>query len=296
MGFFDFLLKNKKKEEQERLAELKRQQKTEGKRIAQENERQASSAKEPSNQSSIAVPNTETNPIIENISEELNIMACRANYAFNMGNQQMAINAMNQLFQSCYGQKGHILLNVSPDNCQPVGIAFANIAIFLNFNDMDLNSVAAENAFYCLARNFIAKGNTFAAPALFTMLLKYQDLLKDKLISTHCSMAEKSSGLPIGMMLGGNPFQAPHLADFRRQAVSKRVEIMAYLIQFFYDMDKSEYKIPTDMPYLIPNSRDLEQFKTLISGSGSSIKEMQAEGQKYFYAMFEDCEDTLSKC
>lgn len=99
-----------------------------------------------------------------------------------------------------------------------------------------------------------------------------------------------------GMMLGGNPFQAPHLADFREQAVSKRVEIMAYLIQFFYDLEKSKYKVPTDMPYLIPNNRDIEQFTTLVSDSGSSVKEMRLEGQKYFYAMFEDCEDTLSKC
>lgn len=271
-------------------------QKVEGKRIAQVHERQTSIDKEQSIQSTIAAPNTETNPIVESISDELYVMAGQANFAFNMGNQQTAINAMNQLFQSCYGQKGHKLLNVSPENCQPIGLAFANIAIYLNFNDRDLNSVAAENAFYCLARNFIAKNNTFTAPALFTMLLKYQDLLKDKLIATHCTIAEKSVGMPIGMMLGGNPFQAPHLADFREQAVSKRLDIMAYLIQFFYDFDKSEYKIPTDMPYLIPNNRDLEQFKTLVSGSGSSVKEMQTEGQKYFYTMFEECEDTLRKC
>lgn len=290
------------KEREQRLAENRSKTEERKRRIAEEQrqkkerERQTSVGKEPSTQSNILAPNTETNPIIESISEELDVMACQANYAFNIGNQQMAINAMNQLFQSCYGQKGHKLLNVSPDNCQPIGLAFANIAIYLNFNDRDLNSVAAENAFYCLARNFIAKGNTFTTPALFTMLLKYQDLLKDKLISTHCSMAEKSVGMPIGMMLGGNPFYAPHLADFREQAVSKRVEIMAYLIQSFYDLEESEYKVPTDMPYLIPNNRDIEQFKILVSESGLPIKEMQAEGQKYFYAMFEDCEDTLRKC
>jgi hypothetical protein len=329
MGFFDFLFRNKNKEEQERLgrerlAEQELQRKAEEKRNAlecerrlednkrkeeerkrriaeeqhlkKERERQASIAKEPSYQFNIVAPNTETNPIIESISEELNSLACQANYGFNMGNRQMAISAMNQLFQSCYGREGHKLLNVSPENCQPIGLAFANIAIYLNFNDRDLNSVAAENAFYCLARSFIAKSNTFSTPALFTMLLKYQDLLKDKLISTHCSMAEKRVGMPIGMMLGGNPFQAPHLADFREQAVSKRVDIMSYLICFFYDLDNSEYKVPTDMPYLIPDNRDLELFKTLVFRSGSSVKEMQDEGQKYFYAMFENCENTLSKC
>lgn len=230
MGLFDFLLKNKKKEEQERLererlAEQERLHKADETRLAKERKQrleenrkkeeerkrriaeeqrlknEQESCKERSNPNIVA-PNTETNPVIESISEELDALACQANYAFNMGNQQIAVNAMNQLFQSCYGQRGHKLLNVSSDNCQPIGMAFANIAIYLNFNDRDLNSVAAENAFYCLARNFIAKGNTFTTPALFTILLKHQDLLKDKLISTHCSMAEKSVGMPRGYDVG----------------------------------------------------------------------------------------------
>ena len=337
MGLFDFLFKNKKKEEQERvererLAEQELMRKAEEIRLAKERERRLAENKRKEEErqrklreeelirqrsetpkvsvndqtdnsdasagssDAIAIPNTETYPIIENVSEELDSMACQANYSFNMGNQQVAINYMNQLFQSCYGQRGHKLLNVSPENCQPIGFAFANIAIYLNFNDRDLNSVAAENAFYCLSRNFIAKGNSFATPALFTLLLKYHELLKDKLISSHCSMAEKSVGMPIGMMLHGNPFNAPHLAGFREQAVSKRVPIMAYLIHYFYDLEKSEYKVPTDMPYLIPSSRDIEQFKALISEYGASVTELKLEGQKYFYSMFEDCEDTLNKC
>ena len=36
--------------------------------------------------------------------------------------------------------------------------------------------------------------------------------------------------------------------------------------------------------------------KSFNDSADASLKEMQSEGQKYFYAMFEDCKDTLSKC
>ena len=325
MGLFDFLFGSKKHQDQVRierecLTEQERQQKDEQKtlydrdRLAEiinnEDEHQCTiteeniseeigvSSERQNGYEIVNIPDTEKYPVIESVSEMLDNMACQVNYAVNIGNENAAIHAMNQLFDSCYSYNGHKLLNVSSENCQPIGLAFANIAIYLDFNDTDLNSVAAENSFYCLARNFIAKGNSFVVPALVTLLLKFPNLLKDKLISSHCDMSERIISMPIAMMLRGNPFKDPFLQGFREQAVSKRIPIMSYIMQYIYDFEKSQYKISTDMPnsFLFLSNKDIAQYKSLVSNYGQSLDDMKKEGQSYFYIMFEACEETLSKC
>lgn len=93
-------------------------------------------------------------------------------------------------------QGGAALLNLSGADCQCVGLAFTATALCYDFGDEDINSVSAENAYYCLARSIIEKGNSFAAPAIFILLQKGTRLMKDKLISSFCSIAQKESGMP----------------------------------------------------------------------------------------------------
>lgn len=238
-------------------------------------------------------PDTNTLPCDENVSGYLQGLAGQSNWALNTGNIQTATQLMNQLFDACYGRNGYKLLQLDDDATQAVGLAFTSIARYLNFNDRDLNSVAAENAVYCLSRNIINKDNSFCAPAIFTLLLNYENLLKDKLISAHSEMAQKDVGLPIGRMLGGNPFNAPHLEGFREQAVSKRVPVMAYLLSLFYDERKHEFTIPTDMPYHLPKQVDLNKYHNLKKEYNASDNSLLVEGQKYFYQIFEECKDSL---
>jgi hypothetical protein len=166
----------------------------------------------------------------------------------------------------------------------------------LDFNDEDLNSVAAENATYCLARSIIEKGNSFCTPPLFYILLKKRNLLASKLVAVHASISEKRVGMPIGLMLGGNPFTSPNLSDFREQATNeKAIDIMAYLLELFYDTSRGEYKVPTDLHLLLPSKNDIFHFmelkKTIKYDNDSILK----EGQEYFYGLFSECQDTLVK-
>lgn len=327
MGLFDIF--NKKKKERERQEQLRLQQEAETKRHAEEQRRQAEARRSAEEQRKrqeqslrleeekrkqneallnneqaknktkgtpqIKVPNTNVLPTNEAVSEQLQYLAGQANWSFNTGNQQATIKFMNELFDACYGKNGYKLLQISDESTQVVGLAFTNIARHLDFNDPDLNSVAAENALYCLARNLIAKGNTFCTPAIFTLLLNHSDLLKDKLIAAHCEIAQKDVGMPIGIMLGGNPFNAPHLNAFREQAVSKRVSILAYILPFFYNETSKEYTIPTDMPYHIPSQSEINRFLKMKSEYGGTNDSMLSEGKRYFYQIFEECQDTLLK-
>lgn len=309
MGIFDFLFGNKKKE-REHQEQLRLQQEAEANRRTEEQRMQeevkqhaegkrkqdeANNKKKFASAVEIKKPNTSVLPTNEAVSERLEYLASQANWSFNTGNQQATVKFMNELFDACYGRNGYKLLQISEESTQIVGLAFTIIARYLDFNDQDLNSVAAENALYCLARNLIVKGNSFCAPAIFTLLLNHSDLLKDKLISTHCEIAQQDVGMPIGIMLGGNPFNAPHLNGFREQAVSKRVPIMAYILPFFYNEDINEYSIPTDMPYHIPSQSEIKRFIRMKSQYGGTNDSMLLEGKRYFYQIFEECQDTLLK-
>jgi hypothetical protein len=304
MGIFDFIFSNKKKTEQQHLVsehhgELERKGiECKEKKLNEEvRDSQLTSADIEGNDDCIGKPTTKVINENEEISDYLQYLAMNCNLHLNMGNTSTAIDFMNQLFDECYGRSGHKLLQIASHSTQVVGLAFSNIALFLDFEDKDLNSVAAENAVYCLGRCIIETDNTYCAPSIFTILFKHPSLLKDKLIETHCSVSQKRVGMPIGMMLGGNPFTAPHLNEFREQATTeKRIAIMAYLLSLFYDRDSNKITIRTDLPYNLPKTNDIENFSKLVSVNIQyDYKSLIKEGRAYFYELFSACQDTLKK-
>lgn len=237
--------------------------------------------------------------IDEAFSDMVEGYAMQLNLASALGNSEDAAYYADQLFRACYGSNGHKLLQIRESALQPVGLAFVKVAIHFDFNDLDLNSVAAENALYCLGASVISKHNTYCAPAIFTLLLNHSNLLRDKLIAAHCTNAERETGMfaPIRMMLGGNPYTAPHLNEFRTQAVSKRVFMMSYLLTMFYDINSRKYTIPSDLSYHLPKEQDIDNYialaKAMDAGANSAFN--LKEGEKYFNTIVEECGDTLSK-
>lgn len=304
MGIFDFIFNNKKKEARsclEREHKDKLQSKEKG---CEEKKRNEGAINTPQSSTDIKGKNDYINKPITKVMDEnlevsdyLQYLAMNCNLQLNLGNTSTAIDFMNQLFNECYGKSGHMLLQLASHGTQVVGLAFSNIALFLDFEDKDFNSVAAENAVYCLGRCIIETDNAYCAPSIFTILLKQPSLLKDKLIETHCSVSQKRVGMPIGMMLGGNPFTAPHLSEFREQATTeKRIAIMAYLLSLFYDKESNKITIRTDLPYNLPKTNDIEKFTVLVRDNIEyDYQSLLKEGQEYFYELFSTCQDTLKK-
>lgn len=89
------------------------------------------------------------------------------------------------------------LLNLPLSECRNVGMAYTIVALCYNWGDIDMNSVASENAYYCLARSIIEQNDLYAAPAIFSILLKWPELLKDKLIEGWCTMEQLKWRTPI---------------------------------------------------------------------------------------------------
>lgn len=225
------------------------------------------------------------------------VLAQQFNFAHNTGNS--SAGQLSGILYSEVGprkQGGQALIRLSAEECQSVGLAFTAIALCYNFGDKDINSVAAENAFYCLSRNLIEKGNSFVAPAIFTLMQKGSELMRDKLIASWCEMAQKQVGLPIGMMLGGNPFTDPRLEDFRQQAINFKNDIAYHCLLKFYDLDKQEYKVPTDMPYFIPTKSEINSLILRVKENSSFGSESYFNScEEHFTSVYYECKDTLMK-
>lgn len=225
-------------------------------------------------------------------SEYIESLSTKVNWEYNTDGNGLCSAAEN-LMRQVRGRNGYRLLELETSAYQSVGLAFANIARGVEFNDEDANSVAAENAFFCLSKSLIEKNNHWCAPALFSLLMVFPGFLKDKLISTHCAVAEKEIGMPIGLALGGNPFSSPNLSDFRDQAIGYRFAIMDYLLPLFYNCEERRYLIPEDLPYFIPDEMRISGFSQAKEDLSRKYRVKLSEGKTYFLQMYEECKQTL---
>ena len=97
-------------------------------------------------------------------------------------------------------------------------------------------------------------------------------------------------------MLGGNPFSSPQLKEFREQAVNEKgIAVMTYLLSFFYNNKSKSYTIPTDLPYNIPSLSKIKIFLEQQNKQKFNDDILLKEGEEYFYELFSQCQETLSK-
>lgn len=63
-------------------------------------------------------------------------------------------NACSDLFNYSQDVRPNKLLGCSPRSLQPIGCAFAVMAIEIDFGNPTINAIAAENAVYCLLTSY----------------------------------------------------------------------------------------------------------------------------------------------
>lgn len=287
MGFLDLLFGGSKKKERERQERLHLMQTEKSKIRDREQESETSVFQ---------------NPLTQNRKEpfcevDLSEIASQLNMSHNIGDKSTALQLCSVLYKevSPYKSGGKALINLSASKSQCVGLAFTTMALCYSFGDEDINSVAAENAFYCLSKNLIETNNKFAAPAIFTIMQKGSKLMSDKLIRSMMSLAQKQVGAPISIMLGGNPLTDPGLEEFRQQAIMSVKDFTSYYVLLkFYDIANRQYLIPTDMPYYIPQESDIatlvERIRNIPSFESETFDE---QCKQHFMSVYDECEKTL---
>ena len=218
--------------------------------------------------------------------EQIVNLASQCNFYFNAGQTNQCLESMVSLYKQIYG--GYILTELPDKDLQCVGLAFAKMALYFDNGDSDINSVAAENAYYCLAKAHLLTSTNYVMPAIFNLLKS--ELLTDKLFYARCKDVEKEIGMPIQMAMGGNPRNMP---DFMKQVNDIKKHISYYVLTNFYNEQTQKYKVPTDMFLMLPQKVEVQNLTNGLSGADRN--HIFESGKKYFKLLYAECENALKQ-
>lgn len=183
-------------------------------------------------------------------------------------------------------QGAKVLLELTGENCHYAGMAFANLAYWFDFGDEDLNSICAENAFYCLYRSFTECGNIAAAATICVLLETTPKLLLDKLISGVLSYYRGIYNI------WTDPYNSLEMAEFREHAQTHRELIMYYLFQSIYNKEGGSIPI-RDENALFFQDEQIEDILQRIQTNWNRLSLTECKG--YTEAVFRECKDTIEQ-
>lgn len=283
--------KERRIENERRERELKAQKEREEreseerKRKAAEEERRIEEALE--NATVHRIPFSNLQMVVDeddSFSDQMTAIAGNANMSFLCRNNRGFQNSIIELYNKVHGHNSHKLKSIAAKDGQCIGLAFIKMALYFNNGDFQVNEIAAQNAYYCIYKNYNETGNTYALPALFTLLLKKPRALEDELY--------RSNPDPELVGFGGITPSAPYRRSDR--AMINRLPVMKFLLQRFYDEGGKKFRIDTTLPYHIPSEDDVTKFISEYSKSQyANVKESISIGEKYFKDMFEDIDNQL---
>lgn len=218
-------------------------------------------------------------------SDQMAGIAGNVNLCFVTGNKQGVTDNLVILYNKVHGCNSHLLKTLDAKDGQIVGLAFIKMALYFSNGDFQVNEIAAQNAYYCIAKNYLFDKNTYALPALFTLLAKRPQTLGDELFDVNPDPSLEGYGR---MTLS---------APYRRKdrVMENRLPIMKYVLSKFYDETKKKFLIDTTLPYHIPSQEDIDVFnqEQRTSKLGNE-KEILAKGEEYFKKLYKNIEEQLN--
>jgi len=222
--------------------------------------------------------------------EKILNLARNVNWGYNTRNKELFIDSATNLYN--YVQKnGANKLSYCEDSgqIQAIGKAFSYFARFLDYG-YNANSVAAENAYYCLAKS-MKLGNYYAAPELYNLLEERFDLLLDKLVVVRLFFfQQRNPNTPISHICGfGNPIHNP---EARSDAQTILPHMRYYIITQFYDIESNKTLMPSD---LIEYSQEKVSTDILGMSEKADLSSFINTGKEYFEKVYEEIEDTVLK-
>lgn len=220
----------------------------------------------------------------DSFSDQMTAIAGNVNMSFLCRNNREFQNSIIKLYNKVHGHNSYKLRTIAAKDGQCIGLAFIKMALYFDNRDFQVNEIAAQNAFYCIYKNYKETGNTYALPALFTLLLKKPRALEDELY--------RSNPDPELVGFGGMTLSAPYRRSDR--AMVNRLPIMKFLLQSFYDEGSKKFTIDTTLPYHIPSEEEVVKFTNeYVQSQYANKKESISIGEEYFNDMFEDINNQL---
>ena len=219
-------------------------------------------------------------------SDQMAGIAGNVNLCFVTGNKQGVTDNLVILYNKVHGYNSHLLKTLEVKDGQVVGLAFIKMALYFSNGDFQVNEIAAQNAYYCIAKNYLFDKNTYVLPALFTLLAKRPQTLGDELYDVNPDPSLEGA-------YGRMPLSAPYRRKDR--VMENRLPIMKYVLSKFYDETKKKFLIDTTLPYHIPSQEEINVFyQELRTSKLGNEKEILAKGEEYFKELYENIEEQLN--
>lgn len=218
-------------------------------------------------------------------SQQMSAIASNVNLCFTSGNKRTALDYMVQLYNKVHGYNSHKLKTISAKDGQTIGLAFIKMALYFDNGDFQANEIAAQNAYYSIAKNYLETNNTYALPALFTLFSIKPQTLFDELYSINPD--------PELNGLGGLVPSASYSRQSR--AIKNRLPIMKFMLDKFYDENSNKYLLDPTLPYHIPSVDEIKKFLSEFKSSNyAADSEISGIGSAYFTALYENIEEQLN--
>ena len=186
-------------------------------------------------------------------------------------------NACSDMFNYSQDIRPNKLLGCSPKSLQPIGCAFAIMAIEIDFGNPTINAIAAENAVYCLLTSYKNNPGGFGNipfNGVVSLLLSDPALLHDGLM--HLTR-----------------FHMNYLFSFADQVTYRSVEtavrsrILKYMIPEIFDLDRMDFKID-DLPLEPPKGKVIEFVQS------PRFKADAKEGKELLEELYDFCKQGVS--
>ena len=219
-------------------------------------------------------------------SDQMAGIAGNVNLCFVTGNKQGVTDNLVILYNKVHGYNSHLLKTLDAKDGQIVGLAFIKMALYFSNGDFQVNEIAAQNAYYCIAKNYLFDKNTYALPALFTLFAKRPQTLGDELYDVNPDPSLEGA---YGRMTLSAPYRR------KDRVMENRLPIMKYVLSKFYDETKKKFLIDSTLPYHIPSQEDIDVFnqEQRTSKLGNE-KEILAKGEEYFKKLYKNIEEQLN--
>lgn len=223
-------------------------------------------------------------------------MAMKFNWMASLGRD--AGEAFRELYTHVQNNGGSTLLSLDAADCLPVGMAFAQAALGLETEGEQraLNSVSAENAFYCLNKYYDKTRDSSVLGTLFSLLTGPRDLMEDGLVEVHVTGAENETGLSRVDLYWGEPHTCPEMQPLRDEAYGFRFHICRFLLDQFYDFSRGCIKSGHTAARCLPDQNAIDNLMNICSSMGIQTDGYEEEGRTRYEELCRYCEDALMRC
>lgn len=223
-------------------------------------------------------------------------MAIKFNWIASLGRD--AGEAFREFYTFVQTNGGRTLLDLDAADCLPVGMAFAQAALGLDTEGEQraLNSVSAENAFYCLNKYYERTKDSNVLGTLFSLLNGPRDLMEDGLVEVHVTGMEKATGISREGLFWGEPHTCPEMQPLRDEAYGYRFHICRFLLDQFYDFRRGCIKGSQMTARCLPDQTAIGNMINMCSSMGIQDGGYEEEGRTRYEELCRYCEDALKRC